>query len=153
MKDGTLTLINEAKIAVDKAVQAEQWAVEAYSMAYGEAITRTEEGGTILYATEDGWDKGPLPYALELSDGSDVDSDDERQAVFLWRDGGPTCPNFLWEGAADYVNNGVDAPSGYSPALRALFFVREITSEGRISFLDGHQAAGLLLAVLGQEGR
>lgn len=147
------SLIEEAEIAVVVARQKEQWAVEAYATAYEESTKREEvDGGIILYATEDGWDKGPLPYALELSDGSDVDSADERWAVFLFRDGGPTCPRFTWESAKSYVLDGHDAPAGWSPSLRALAFVRQIVNDlGRISFLDGHQAAGLLLYVLDQE--
>jgi hypothetical protein len=146
-------LIVEAGIAVNVARQKEQWAVEAYATAYEETIKREEiHSGLILYATEDGWNNGPLPYALELSGGNDVDSDDERWAVFLWRDGGPTCPKFLWRSAADYVNGAAGAPVGWSPSLRALAFVRQIVDgEGRISFLDGHQAAGLLLYALGRE--
>lgn len=142
----TADLIREAKNAMSVALQQEEWAVEAYARAYGESMSRTEEGSTILYATEDGWDQGPLPYALELQPGNNDGCDPD--AVFLFRDGGPTCDHFWMEEAEAAVEGGK------TPAQGALAFVRQITyPSGQIAFLDGHQAAGLLLAVLGEEGR
>ncbi len=100
----------------------------------------------MLYATEDGWNDGPLPFACEFApnknDGCDPDT------VLLFRDGGPTCPPFFLEEVAEAVNHAGE------PALGALRFVRNLRYEDGIpAFEDGHQAAGLLLAVLGQEGR
>lgn len=146
-KGRTDVLIREANIAVDVAASKEEWAVRAFRMAYDEKIKRVQEGDTILYATEDGWDKGPLPYAIEFIDLNVLDGDDDAWAVLLFRDGGPTCDRFLMQDAMDTMHGAVTQERGM------LNFVRQIThTSGKIAFLDGHQAAGLLLAAGEKEG-
>ena len=92
-----------------------------------------------------GGSTAPCLSPSKLGDGNDGC---DPEAVFLYRDGGPTCPHFFMQEAEQAVENG------RTPALGALAFVRQIvTEDGRVCFLDGQQAAGLLLAVLGEEGR
>ena len=135
MKDLTTDLISQAKIAVGEAIKQEQWAVEAYARAYTEAMVEEQDGNRHLYTTKDGWDDGPLPYSLELDYS-------KQTAVFLFRDGGPTCDSFVMAQATARIAEAI------SPAMAALYFVRQLKyPSGRIAFLDGEQAAGLLLAV------
>lgn len=139
-------LIKEAEAAKNLALQNEQRAVELYARAYSESIERSEEGSIVLLATPDGWNDGPLPYALEITSGANDGCDPD--AVFLFRDGGPTCPHFWMEEAQQAIEDG------RTPELGALAFVRQITdNEGNVAFRDGQQVAGLLLVALGDEGR
>lgn len=135
--------ITAAEFFVEQARRHDEKAVDAYAEAYAEALKRADMGDVnTLYATEDGWADGPLAFALEIADSDDADT------VFLYRDGGPCCLPFSFGAAVKYITDSS------TPTRGALGFVRRLQFEdGTPVFEDGHEPAGLLLAVLREEGQ
>jgi hypothetical protein len=114
-----------------------------------------------LYATVDGWDNGPLPWALDVRDEGDADPDrvvgadddgaDGRIASFCYRDGGPAGPPFDLGAAAALCDE--TAAAGLGPEAGALLVTRRVLVASGYGRSRVAEAAGLLLVVLGHEGR